>query len=509
MDFKMFKKLSSGFSTLRRLALCTLAVGAVSVALNTTDAYAQFRAFSGGGGSNATASAASGPNLIAVQQKISAGNITVGSTAFVVVLFRNNGIAPVEVGSVNLYPSSNISASVSLNQCAKEPLPPGADCAMTVAVSALQAGSYTIEMLVDHNGRTRLSTASVEGSVETAGEQQQSAQTELEAFPEVLEFGEVTSGVEQIRSVTFRNRTSERIKIRDIIMEAPVKSGYTFDTNCSELPAGGACLVTVKWSPTQSGSSLASLVILHSGISGVTRLDISGQYAPESPTDATIYPDAIPNAGLLISDRSQFDFGSSVESVSSITASLVNTGDKDLMIQRIKLSGSERGLSIARSGCRSSTVVEPNSACPLTINWAPSKIGPVIDDVQILHTGARGILVIPVRGDASATVSRDSLALRTSDNGEDNVELTPVLDGYIVTSLSPKNAVISGPVGTLIVKHKQDVVIGGVKWNVNIMSTGVELQNPNDTILLVFDRTLTPHRFGSSSSSDSDSSSDN
>ena len=121
MDFKMFKKLSSGFSTLRRLALCTLAVGAVSVALNTTDAYAQFRAFSGGGGSNATASAASGPNLIAVQQKISAGNITVGSTAFVVVLFRNNGIAPVEVGSVNLYPSSNISASVSLNQCAKEP----------------------------------------------------------------------------------------------------------------------------------------------------------------------------------------------------------------------------------------------------------------------------------------------------------------------------------------------------------------------------------------------------
>ena len=468
----------------------------------STPAQAQFRAFSGGGGS-ANSGASAGPNLVAVEPKISAGSITVGSTAFVVVLFRNNGVSPVDVGTINLYPSSTVSAAVSLNQCSKEPLPAGADCAVTIAVSALQAGSYSIEMLIDHNGRTRLATASVEGTVEAAGEQQQSAQTELEVFPETLEFGDVTSGVEQVRSVTLRNRTSEKIRVRDITLEAPQKAGYTFDTNCSELSAGAACLVTIRWSPTQTGTSLASLVVLHTGISGITRLDISGTYSPETPADATIYPDAMPNAGLLISDRSQFDFGGSVESVSSITASLVNTGDKELLIQSIKLSGSESGLSIARSGCGMGTVIEPSGACPLTINWAPSKIGPVIDDVQIRHTGARGILVIPVRGDASATVSRDSLALRTSENGEDNVELTPVLDGYIVTSLSPRNAVISGPVGTLIVKDQEDVVIGGVSWTVNIMPNGVELQNPRDSILLVFDRTLTPNRFGSSSSDSS------
>ena len=474
-------------------------------------AQAQFRAFNGSSSASSDP-ATSGPNLMAVEAQINAGSLTVGSTSFVVVLFRNNGIAPVEVGSVNLYPSSTVSASVSLNQCSREPLPPGADCAMTVAVSGLQPGSYRIEMLVDHNGRTRLATSSIEGTVDPTGDQQQqAAQTELEAFPEVLEFGQITTGVEQVRSVTFRNRTSEVISVRDIFLEASEKSGFNFETNCNDLPAGAACLVTVGWSPSQVGNTNGSLVILHSGISGITRLDISGEYAPSAPSDAPIYPDAVPNLGLLIADRSQFEFGSDVESVSAITASMVNAGDKSLTIQSIRLSGSESGLSIARSGCKSGAVLDPGAACPLTISWAPSREGPVLDDVQIRHTGARGILIIPVRGEAQSAVTRDAVAVRTSinDQDDDEIELTPVLDGYIVTSLSPKNAVISAPVGTLIVRDQEDVLIAGVKWKVNILSNGVELQGSNDTILLVFDRTLTPNRFSSSTSDEGGTNDDN
>jgi len=487
--------------------MSAFAMLAVGLLISTSDAEAQFRAFSGSGGGSA---ASSGPNLKATVDKIAAGTVTVGSTSFVVVLFSNDGVSPVTVGDVNLYPSSTVSAAVSLNQCSKAPLPPGANCAITVAVSGLQAGSYRIEMLVDHDGLTRLATSSIEGTIEASGQQQLSVQSELEAFPEVLAFGVLKTGAEQVRSVTFRNRTSEEITLRDIVLEGSSKSGFSFESSCSELKPGEACLVTVRWAPTRVGEAFASLSILHDGVSGISRLDITGEYAPESPADATIYPDALPNTGLLISDRSQFDFASGIESVSSITASLVNIGESPVILKSIRLSGSENGLSVSRNGCKSGLILESSSACALTISWAPSRAGPVIDDVQVQHTGARGILVIPVRGDADSAVSRDSMAVMMSNNANvDNVEFTPVLDGYIVTSLSPRNAVISGPVGTLIVRNKKDVLIGGVNWAVKILPSGVELSHGSDVILLVFDRTLTPNRFRSNSSSSSDDDDDN
>lgn len=470
-----------------------------------SDASAQYRSFSGTGG---TASATSGPNLIAVEESIEGGELTVGSTSYIVVLFRNDGVSAVEVGDINLYPSSTVSASVSLNQCAREPLPPGADCAITIAAAGLQVGTYRIEMLIDHNGRTRLATASISGSVEGLGDQQQTAQSELEAFPENLDFGSVSSGIEQIRSITFRNKTPQEINIEEIYLEAPQKSGYSYKTNCDTLKAGAACIVTVNWSPIIRGQALGSLVIRHDGVTGVSRIDITGDYSPETPQDAPIYPDTVPNSGLLITDRSEFDFETGVESVSAITASLVNVGDQDLIIQDIRMSSSDNGVSLGKSGCSAGRVLAPNAACPLTITWAPSREGPILDDVQIRHTGARGILVIPVRGEADSAVSRDSLAVKTS-GGEILGEVSANLDGYIVTSLSPRTAVISGPVGTIIVKNGQESVIGGAPWDVNIKSTGVELINGDDTVLLVFDRSLTPNRFSSSSDSSSSNSNNN
>ena len=469
------------------------------------NAQAQFRSFDGsGGGGSATA----GPNLTAVVESIEGGELTVGSTSYIVVLFRNDGVSPVEVGEINLYPSSTVSANVSLNQCAREPLPPGADCAITIAASGLQVGSYRIEMLIDHNGRTRLATASVSGTVEGLENQEQTAQSELEAFPEALDFGSVSSGIEQIRSITFRNKTPQEIKIDEIYLEAAPKSGYSYKTNCENLKAGAACIATVTWSPTIRGPSLGSLVIKHDGVTGISRVDVSGDYAPDTPADAPIYPDTVPNSGLLITDKSEFDFESGIESVSAITASLVNVGDQDLIIQDIRLSSSDNGLSVGRNGCDRGRVLAPNAACPLTITWAPSRTGPLLDDVQIRHTGARGILVIPVRGEADAAVSRDSISVRTMD-GEIQDDVPINLDGYIVTSLSPRTAVISGPIGTIVVKDGQETVIAGVPWQVDIKSTGVDLMNGNNSILLVFDRSLTPTRINNTTNDSSSSSNNN
>jgi|AntRauTorcE11897_2_1112592.scaffolds.fasta_scaffold00954_12 hypothetical protein len=481
-------------------------VFAFLVGLYSAPAAAQYRSFSGGGSGGGSSS---GPELEAVETDIDGGAITIGSTAYIVVLFRNSGSTPVEVGAINLYPSSTVSAAVSLNQCSRGPLPAGADCAITVAISGLQVGSYRLELLVDHNGRTRLATASVKGSVEAGGDQQ-SGQNELEIWPQAVEFGAVSNSIEQVRSVTIRNKTSETITIQEIDLEASSKAGFDYNTTCSELRPGAACVATVTWAPRTRGEFFGGLVLRHSGITGISRVDISGQYEPENATDALIYPSSMPDTGLLVSDKSQLDFGSNVESVSSMTASMVNMGDSALVIRNIRLSGSENGLSLSRSGCRAGIELLPTEACPLTISWAPVREGPLLDDLQIHHTGARGMLVLPVRGDADSAVTRDSSARLVSSSNEDEggFELSPNLDGYVVTSLSQRNAVISGPVGTLIVRNGEDVVIGGVSWTADVLATGVALDNGVERILLVFDRSLTPHKKSNSSSDNSNDSND-
>ena len=192
-----------------------------------------------------------------------------------------------------------------------------------------------------------------------------------------------------------------------------------------------------------------------------------------------------------------------MESVSAITASLVNVGDQDLTIRDILLSSSDNGITISRNGCVSGTILAPNDACPLTLTWAPTRQGAILDDVQIRHTGARGILVIPVRGEAASAVSRDGKSVRTSDGELLGADTTPNLDGYVITSLSSNKAIVSGPIGTTVVRDGTQVILGGVEWDVNVKSTGVELRSGRDTILLVFDRSLTTNRFnGGSTASD-------
>jgi len=101
------------------------------------------------------------------------------------------------------------------------------------------------------------------------------------------------------------------------------------------------------------------------------------------------------------------------------------------------------------------------------------RVGTIIDDVQILHDGARGILVLPVTGTATQIVNKDSQsivfgeggllgsipALSSSDlggrsqspppesSGQANVKGS--LEGYKITSLAKNRAIISGPGGSM------------------------------------------------------------
>jgi len=299
-------------------------------------------------------------------------------------------------------------------------------------------------------------------------------------------------------------------------------------SDCEKLLSGEACIATVTWAPRQRGPATGVMVVNHDGPTGVVSVILDGKYEPDQAGQVGIFPEAVPGKGLLTASQTDVDFGSDIESASAITVSLVNIGDVPLKISNLKLSNEDSGVKIASSGCRKGTILSPVEACPLTLKWEPVREGSILDDVQILHDGARGILVLPIRGEASKAVNRDSKAMVfggelgeiiraippiSSDevSGGEEVEVksstvtssrnvSGSLEGYKLTSLAKNRAIVSGPGGSRVVFDNQETVIGGVLWKIGVRDNSVEFSSGGQKILLLFDRSLSSQSGGPSSS---------
>lgn len=530
-------------------------------------------------GARQGATGAVGEGLIAVVPLIDGGAIPIGATAQVVVRFRNEGAQPVQTGTIRLYPSSTVSTTVSLDQCKETPLTTGSECAVALSVKALQSGPWRVEMLMSHNGRTRLVTATVSGTVEASKEGSETLRSDIEAIPEAVDFGSLKASQTLVQPVILRNITSISIDVKDIYIDASGQSGYKLETECDRLEPGQSCIATISWSPKLKGPSTGVLVVKHTGPAALSSVIIKGEYTPDIVNQAEAFPEAMPGRGLMVSSQKEINYGDNVQTASTITVSLVNAGDAPMKIKDIQISGSDNGLSFRGKGCVPGLVLEPVEACPLTVYWAPTRAGTLLDDIQIIHDGARGILVLPVRGEAEKPVSQDQGAIMLSggnlipqqpaysptslidDQGEayeivdvqddgtsqptpeqirrqqqlaasDNARRasvpsfapaipnpSAVLDGLKITSFSPTRAIINGPSGSRIVFNNEPIVLGGVPWDVKIQRNGIEFSYQGQTVLLLFDRSLSSVNrvqsqsgsgtTGSSSSSSGTSSSSN
>ncbi len=502
----------------------------LAVAGSSSFARAQYPGFDA---PNSRSSGGATVGLLPVEKVVDGGSIPIGSTSQVVVLFRNDGTQPVQTGKINLYPSSNISANVSLNQCSGDALPAGAECAIAISVKGLQAGSWRLEMLMLHSGRARLVTATLSGSIDASGESSDTLSSDIETIPAALDFGSLVSGQALVEPVILRNITSNSIKLTDISINSSDRSGYSVATDCKELQAGQACIATITWSPKQRGPATGVLVIDHDGPTGLASVSLLGDYAPDDVDEAEIFPEAVPGKGLLVSSQVEVDFGKSVVSASTITVSLVNVGDSAVTLNEIKISGSDSGLSVSGNGCAEGIVLNPVEACPLTLTWSPARIGGLLDDIQILHDGARGVLVIPVRGEAESVVSQDQKAIILTSSSDKpthvigsgdvtskdsttlatNQSSLPVvanaassLDGLKITSFSATRAIVNGPGGSRLIFDNEQIMLGGVIWDIDIQKNGIEFMNGRDRVLLLFDRSLSSLNRVATKSSNSSSS---
>lgn len=479
------------------------------------------------GGNAAAGSSEFGPT----QSEIQGGDFAQGQSAQVIVLLRNSSSAPIILQKIDLVPSSNVSASITGNQCSGDAVKPGLECAVTVAIKGEAGGKYRVGMLINHSGRTKISNAAIVGNVTAggAGSADGMPSNEIDAFPSEVKFDKTKGRTPLVRSITLRNNSTKAIEVSDIELIASPLTGFSVSApSCVKLEASQSCIATITWAPSVEGKAEGVIVLRHNGPSGSLQIALSGEFERTATTTAERFPTAVPGEGLIVSDRDTIEFGTDIDGAASISVTLINSGDKDVLMRQVKLAGSDNGLSLSNDDCRSGKVLKTNQGCVLTVNWLPRRKGPVIDDVQIMHDGARGVLVLPVRGTAKKAVnlnmpmagSGSSGGIPRLPGGELDETLVGAADsadgagtgqrgfesgmgggitlatdmaslnGYRITSLSGVSAVVTGPRGRVVVKDGAPAPIAGAYWIPRITPEGVELIGQAESVFLLFDRSL-------------------
>ena len=95
-----------------------------------------------------------------------------------------------------------------------------------VTIQGDSPGEYRVGMLLNHDARSKLSTAAITGVVGGASRGGAEAGTTIESLPNEIDFGTLNSRSPLVRSIVLRNPTSQNINIYSVDLVAPDSSGF-------------------------------------------------------------------------------------------------------------------------------------------------------------------------------------------------------------------------------------------------------------------------------------------
>lgn len=444
-------------------------------------------------------------------------------------VISNHSSQEVEIWDVELKVPEKSGMSYE-SQC-PDTLRPEESCNVILSWEPSTKGLSQGVLVVQHSGKSGMTQAEVKGVYQPAAEDKAKDPAAVDAVvatPPTLDFGDSPGGISAVRSIILTNNSTKTVDIKNVNLDVPEQAGFSYKSECpSSLPAGQACNIIITWSPTVKGTAQGVLIVQHTGKTGMTQVDVKGSLKPQEGKSAAIYPEVVPDRGLLVSDREKIDFGTGIKEESAITTTFVNAGSSPLTIKSISLSGVQNDLELSDTGCVPDLVLAPGAACPLTMTWLPGKGGTILDSLQIIHSGTRGVLVIPVQGTAAdpaaaaggatgaagalgsgnaggaaaggATAGGASAALAAGGGNaavpavraaEAPPSFKQTVKNYKITSHSATRAVMNGPDGGQVVRDGEDIVINGMKVTVTIVPLGVILTSNGEKVTLPFDSSL-------------------
>jgi len=302
------------------------------------------------------------------------GRVSVGEFSDRAVSIANRGDGDLIVGRVEIRGQTPGRFAIVDNGCAGATLRPGGNCRVAVRFAPREAGIYGAALIINDNSDRGQSRVTIEGAgtaPDTARipdpERRPPARPRLDAKPDSIDFGEqrlrTISKPERIR---VRNSGDGLLRIGSVSITGGDTGFFRIESDrCSgaQLAADSSCDINVVFIARSEGDFKAEIEI--NGDSPTGRIKLRGAVeGPERPsrTELRIEPENVRFGDLPVGATSN-----------PADIRLANSGDTEVSLESIRITGSEEGDFRLRSECRRS--LAPNRSCLLRVVFSPRDAG--------------------------------------------------------------------------------------------------------------------------------------
>ncbi len=226
----------------------------------------------------------SGSEAVKVDPKaeVDVGDTVLGVAKRTSIFFVNQTNLPVKIEKVVVNNDSNVTAEATANDCTKQGvIAPQSRCSVEISATPTSSGSWSIDVLMTHDGAGRITRAKLTGKTSGSGSGEKSTGLSVNTKEiKPVDFGDVAIGDGKIvRSTLMINDSAEPITIFSIDVIEADNGLQRLDQGCAvdmELAPGASCPVTLVWSPKNNGAVSTDLIIRHSGKLGFAVIPIRG-----------------------------------------------------------------------------------------------------------------------------------------------------------------------------------------------------------------------------------------
>lgn len=237
-------------------------------------------------------------------------------------------------------------------------IPAGSSCPLTVTFAPTAATSYGGNLLILLSGATTPLSVPLSGSGTTSS-------SSLAVSPTALAYGALAVGQSSLKTLTVSAGGSDVT-----ISEVTAPTGFELLSGCDEfVPAGGSCLISVIFKPTQIGPYGGHLLIRTSASSSPVSVPLSGSGSLASATPITLkYAD-----GTAIVNETH-DFGTVAKGSQSLLATFMLTAPEALLLDTPVTSNPDVFQVVSQNCNRVADIdLQAGQSCTFSLRYKPGE----------------------------------------------------------------------------------------------------------------------------------------
>jgi uncharacterized repeat protein (TIGR01451 family) len=407
------------------------------------------------------------------------GDVQVGSSKTLTVTFSNSGTDPTFITGLSTLGTSEFfmvfGPALTCQQGTTGLIvPAGGSCSVDVTFAPASTGVKSGSLRVRNTSSDGTQLIPLTGTGINPG---------LSASPGSLSFGQQVVGTTSATmAVTIASTGTTDLTVT----EASASGDFAADASaCTSQPIapGNACVISVSFSPTATGSRSGTLTIKSNALSSPDTVSLSGTGI----------------APVISVTPSKLQFGSVLVTATSApqNVTVANAGDSPLTVKSAVTSGP---FAVSDDACSGAGAIAPGGICQIAVVFTPSGSGPASGTLTVSSDGGTATVALSGSGSPVADLSVSIGASPNPVKRKNNLTYAitaanagpSAAAGPVVTDVLPSNVQfesLAAPSGSSCVTPAIGAT-GTVKCNIGSLSSGATAQL-TIVVLVVAPRAMT------------------